>query len=72
MWLKYLFAHVRGEKKGKTNCENTDAFGGFDFVHNGKIAGFHPGLVALIPNLAIAIIGSKRARHRADSMALSR
>ena len=34
------------------------AFGGFDFVEGGKIAGFHPGLVALIPNFAIAVIGS--------------
>jgi len=39
------------------------AFGQFDFVAGGKIAGFHPGLVALIPNLAIAVIGSI-ALHR--------
>ena len=39
------------------------AFGQFDFVAGGKIAGFHPGLVALIPNLAIAVIGSV-ALHR--------
>jgi SSS family solute:Na+ symporter/sodium/pantothenate symporter len=40
------------------------AFGGFDFVHNGKIFGFHPGLIALIPNLAIAILGSRwQSRH---------
>lgn len=34
-------------------------FGGFEFVHNGKIAGFHPGLIALGPNLAIAVGGSR-------------
>ncbi|MEC9247890.1 MAG: sodium:solute symporter family protein [Pseudomonadota bacterium] len=36
----------------------TLAFGGFEFVENGKIAGFHPGLVALLPNLMITIFGS--------------
>ena len=35
------------------------AFGGFEFVHKGKVAGFHPGLVSLIPNLIIAIVGSR-------------
>jgi SSS family solute:Na+ symporter/sodium/pantothenate symporter len=35
------------------------AFGGFGFVHNGKIWGFHPGLVALIPNLLVAIVCSR-------------
>ncbi len=40
------------------------AFGGFDFVHNGKVAGFHPGLVALIPNLTIAVIGSRWVKDR--------
>lgn len=34
------------------------AFGDFSFVHNGKVAGFHPGLVALLVNLAVAILGS--------------
>ena len=34
------------------------AFGGFDFVQNGKIYGFHPGLVGLLFNLAIVIWGS--------------
>ena len=34
------------------------AFGEFEFVHKGKVAGFHPGLVAVVPNLAIALIGS--------------
>jgi SSS family solute:Na+ symporter len=42
------------------------AFGNFDFVHNGKVEGFHPGLIALIPNLAIAVIGSKRANALAS------
>ena len=40
------------------------AFGGFEFVQNGKVAGFHPGLVALLPNLTIAIVGSKWLRGR--------
>lgn len=31
------------------------AFGDFSFAINGKIYGFHPGLIALIPNLLIAI-----------------
>lgn len=34
------------------------AFGGFDFVQNGKVYGFHPGLIGLLFNLAIAVIGS--------------
>lgn len=33
-------------------------FGGFEFVSKGKIFGFHPGLVALIPNMLIAVLGS--------------
>ena len=33
-------------------------FGGFEFVEKGKVFGFHPGLVALVPNALIAIIGS--------------
>jgi SSS family solute:Na+ symporter len=41
------------------------AFGGFDFVQKGKIAGFHPGLVAVLPNLAIAILGSRWVNARA-------
>jgi SSS family solute:Na+ symporter/sodium/pantothenate symporter len=40
------------------------AFGGFEFVQNGKVAGFHPGLVALLPNLTIAIVGSNWLRGR--------
>jgi SSS family solute:Na+ symporter/sodium/pantothenate symporter len=40
------------------------AFGGFEFVQNGKVAGFHPGLVALLPNLTIAIAGSNWLRGR--------
>jgi len=34
------------------------AFGEFSFVSAGKVYGFHPGLVAILPNLAIAILGS--------------
>lgn len=34
------------------------AFGGFDFVQNGKIYGFHPGLFGLVLNLSIAVLGS--------------
>ena len=33
-------------------------FWGFEFVSKGKVFGFHPGLVALIPNMLIAILGS--------------
>jgi len=34
------------------------AYGGFDFVQQGKIYGFHPGLIGLLINIAIAVIGS--------------
>ena len=34
------------------------AFGGFDFVQNGKVYGFHPGLFGLVINLSIAVFGS--------------
>ena len=34
------------------------AFGGFDFVQNGKIYGFHPGLIGLLFNLTLAVLGS--------------
>ncbi len=34
------------------------AFGGFDFVRNGKVYGFHPGLFGLLINLSIAVFGS--------------
>ena len=47
------------------------AFGGFEFVHNGKIAGFHPGLVALIANFAIAVIGSMWVDRRAPDRVLT-
>jgi len=42
------------------------AYGGFDFVHKGKVEGFHPGLIAVLPNLAIAVIGSywQGRRHK--------
>ncbi len=33
-------------------------FGDFSFVEKGKIAGLHAGLVALLPNATIAILGS--------------
>ena len=36
------------------------AFVELPFVVKGKVYGFHPGLVALIPNLAIAVVGSLR------------
>ncbi len=36
----------------------TLAFADFSFAARGKVQGFHPGLVALLPNLAIAIGGS--------------
>ena len=34
------------------------AYGGFSFVQNGKIAGFHPGLFGLLINLFISVAGS--------------
>jgi solute:Na+ symporter, SSS family len=34
------------------------AFGEFSFTSAGKVSGFHPGLVALVPNLLIAVGGS--------------
>lgn len=34
------------------------AYGGFDFVQNGKVYGFHPGLIGLLFNLALAVGGS--------------
>jgi len=34
------------------------AYGGFDFVQNGKVYGFHPGLIGLVINIIIAVIGS--------------
>ena len=34
------------------------AYGSFDFVHEGKIYGFHPGLIGLIINLLITVFGS--------------
>ncbi len=34
------------------------AFGDFNFTNKGKLYGFHPGLVGIIPNLLIVIIGS--------------
>ena len=37
------------------------AFGDFPFTERGKVMGFHPGLVALLPNLLIAVLGSRRA-----------
>jgi len=41
------------------------AFGDFAFVDGGKVAGFHPGLVALLPNLAVAVLGSRLVRASA-------
>ena len=34
------------------------AYGSFDFVHEGKVYGFHPGLIGLIINLLITVFGS--------------
>jgi len=34
------------------------AYGSFNFIHEGKIYGFHPGLVGLMFNLLITILGS--------------
>lgn len=33
-------------------------FGGFSFVENGKVYGLHAGLIGLIPNITITLLGS--------------
>jgi solute:Na+ symporter, SSS family len=40
------------------------AFGGFEFVQNGKIAGFHPGLFGLLLNFLIVFTGSLYLNRR--------
>jgi solute:Na+ symporter, SSS family len=40
------------------------AYGEFNFVQNGKVAGFHPGLIGLILNSTIAISGSLYLNRR--------
>jgi solute:Na+ symporter, SSS family len=40
------------------------AYGGFSFVQNGKIAGFHPGLFGLLLNSFIAVVGSSYLNRR--------
>lgn len=42
------------------------AFGGFDMVQNGKVYGFHPGLIGLLFNLAIAVFGSLWINKRVE------
>lgn len=51
----------------------TLAFGDFAFTSRGKVHGFHPGLVALVPNLGFAVMGSwwLRGRPRAGSAAVA-
>jgi len=41
------------------------AFADLPFTSGGKVLGLHPGLVAVLPNLAIAVLGSlaRQARH---------
>ena len=39
-------------------------FSGFDFVENGKVYGLHPGLIGLIPNTTVALLGSYIPRNR--------
>ena len=34
------------------------AYGSFNFVHEGKVYGFHPGLIGLVINILITVIGS--------------
>ena len=34
------------------------AFGDWDFVNKGKIWGFHPGILGIIPNLIVAVFGT--------------
>ena len=48
------------------------AFGPFDFVVSGKVWGMHPGLIGLVVNITIAIIGSliqQRAKFFLDQRA---
>ncbi len=40
------------------------AYGGFSFVQNGKISGFHPGLFGLALNALIAVVGSLYLNRR--------
>lgn len=47
-------------------------FGGFESVSKGKLFGFHPGLIGLIPNLVIAVIGSKLLAKRCAEMPIKR
>ena len=39
-------------------------FSGFDFVENGKVYGLHAGLIGLIPNTTVALLGSYISRNR--------
>ena len=39
-------------------------FSGFDFVENGKVYGLHAGLIGLIPNTTVALLGSYIPRNR--------
>ena len=43
----------------------TLAFGDLPFVSRGKVFGFHPGLVAVLPNIGIAVGGSLLMRREA-------
>lgn len=43
------------------------AFGDFSFTSRGKVSGFHPGLVGLVPNLAVAVLGSVWSNAAAPS-----
>ena len=43
----------------------TLAFGDLPFVSRGKVFGFHPGLVAVLPNIVIAVSGSLLMRREA-------
>ena len=38
-------------------------FSGFDFVENGKVYGLHAGLIGLIPNTTVALLGSYILRN---------
>ncbi len=44
------------------------AYGSFDFVQDGKILGFHPGLFGLLVNLLIAVGGSYVLANRQGGM----
>lgn len=44
------------------------AYADLNFVEREKVFGFHPGLVGLMPNLAVCILGSIYWKRNGDDM----